>query len=53
MEITVVSRRLGHSSTRVTADIYAHAIHGRDDEAARRWDVFQAENTPKQSKEVQ
>ena len=36
--LTVVSQRLGHSSVRVTADIYSHAIHGQDDEAVRRWE---------------
>ena len=34
--LPVVSQRLGHSSVRVTADIYSHAMHGQDDEAARR-----------------
>jgi integrase len=34
--LPVVSQRLWHSSVRVTADIYPHAIHGRDDAAARR-----------------
>ncbi|MCL5744513.1 MAG: site-specific integrase [Acidobacteria bacterium] len=33
--LPVVSQRLGHSSVRVTADIYSHAIHGQDDEAVR------------------
>jgi integrase len=46
MEITAVSERLGHSSVRVTADIYSHAIRGRDDEAARRWDEFQRRSLP-------
>jgi integrase len=46
MEITVVSEHLGHSSIRVTADVYSHAIRGRDDEAARRWDAFQKQNSP-------
>jgi integrase len=46
MEITAVSERLGHSSIRVTADVYSHAIRGRDDEAAKRWDDFQKRNTP-------
>ncbi|MEO8100060.1 MAG: site-specific integrase [Acidobacteriota bacterium] len=41
MELSVVSERLGHSNSRVTAEVYTHAIHGRDDEAARRWDEFQ------------
>jgi integrase len=39
--LPVVSQRLGHSSVRVTADIYSHAMHGQDDEAARRWDQYQ------------
>ncbi len=46
MEITAVSARLGHSSPRVTQDIYAHAIRGRDDEAALKWEQFQKQNTP-------
>jgi integrase len=32
--LTTVSERLGSSSPRVTADIYSHAITGRDREAA-------------------
>jgi integrase len=52
--LPVVSARLGHSSVRVTAEIYAHMIHGQDDEAARRWDEFQRRNTPeKRPSEVQ
>jgi integrase len=39
-----VSTRLGHSSVRVTADVYAHSIHGQDDEAVRRWEEFQRKN---------
>jgi integrase len=39
--LPVVSQRLGHSSVRVTADIYSHAIHGQDDEAVRRWEEYQ------------
>jgi len=46
MEITAVSERLGHSSVRVTQDVYSHAIRGRDDEAARKWDEFQRQNLP-------
>jgi integrase len=46
MDLPTVSARLGHSSTYVTATIYAHAIHGRDDEAARRWEEFQGVNWP-------
>jgi integrase len=45
--LTVVSARLGHSSVRVTAEIYAHMIHGQDDEAAQRWDKFRERNAPK------
>jgi integrase len=39
--LTTVSERLGHCSPRVTADIYSHAITGRDREAARKWEEFQ------------
>ncbi len=53
MEITAVSERLGHSSIRVTADVYSHAIRGRDDEAAKRWDDFQKRNTPEMATAVQ
>jgi integrase len=42
--LPVVSQRLGHSSVRVTADIYSHAIHGQDDEAVRRWEEYQQRN---------
>jgi integrase len=38
--INVVSERLGHSSTRVTADIYAHVIRGQDDEALLSLEEF-------------
>jgi len=42
----VVSARLGHSSVRTTQEIYAHLIHGQDDDAARRWEEFQRRNAP-------
>jgi integrase len=52
--LPVVSARLGHSSVRVTAEIYSHMIHGQDDDAARRWDEFQRQNLPaKQVRGVQ
>jgi integrase len=41
MELTAVSARLGHSSTYVTATVYAHVLAGRDEEAARIWEEFQ------------
>ena len=44
VDIATVSERLGHSSVRVTAEIYSHALRGRDDEAARRWEQFQRRN---------
>lgn len=40
-DLATVSERLGHSSVRVTADVYTHAIRGRDDAAAAIWDEFQ------------
>jgi integrase len=42
--LMAVSQRLGHSSVRVTADIYSHAIHGQDDEAVRLWEEYQKRN---------
>ena len=42
--LPVVSQRLGHSSVRVTADIYSHAIHGQDDEATRRLEEYRQRN---------
>jgi integrase len=39
--LPVVAERLGHASVRTTADVYAHALRGQDDEAAKRWDEFQ------------
>ena len=52
--LPVVSARLGHSSIRVTADTYAHAIHGQDDEAVRRWEEYRQRNQPSQpTKSVQ
>jgi hypothetical protein len=31
---------VGAPTTPVTADSYSHALRGRDQEAARRWDNF-------------
>jgi len=44
VDLATVSERLGHSSVRVTADIYSHALRGRDHEAAQRWDEFMRRN---------
>jgi integrase len=44
--LPVVSARLGHSSIRTTQEIYAHMIHGQDDEAAKKWEEFQHRNQP-------
>jgi integrase len=38
VDIATVSERLGHSSVRTAADIYAHAIRGKDRAAAQSWD---------------
>jgi integrase len=45
--LQVVSERLGHSSVRVTADVYAHAIRGQDDEAVLKLEEFQEESRRK------
>ena len=38
VDLATVSARLGHSSVRTTADIYSHAIRGKDHAAPRRWE---------------
>jgi integrase len=40
VDLATVSERLGHSSVRVTADIYSHALRGRGQDAARRCDAL-------------
>jgi integrase len=35
VDVLTVSRRLGHSSPKVTLDVYGHLIHGGDDRAAQ------------------
>jgi integrase len=39
--LQVVSERLGHSSVRVAAEVYAHSLRGQDDEAVRKLEEFQ------------
>jgi len=51
VDLATVSERLGHSNVRVTAEIYAHAIRGQDDEAARKWDEFRSQNLPEKRAE--
>jgi len=46
-----VFARIGHSSIRTTQDIYAHMIHGQDDEAAKKWEEFQQRNAPEKRTE--
>jgi integrase len=53
MDLATVSARLGHSNVRVTAEIYAHVIRGRDDEAAKKWEEFQKQNAAEQLGGVQ
>jgi integrase len=53
MPLPAVSERLGHSSVRVTADVYSHAIRGQDDEAARRWEEFQGRKSPEKQTGIQ
>lgn len=36
-----VSKRLGHTNPQVTATVYAHALPGHDDRAAKAWEEFQ------------
>ena len=50
--LPVVAERLGHSSVRTTADVYAHALRGQDDDAAKRWDEFQRRATSDESQKT-
>lgn len=48
VDLATVSARLGHSSVRTTADIYSHAIRGKDHAAALCWDeIMQRGNSEK------
>jgi hypothetical protein len=38
--LQVVPERLGHSSVRTTAEVYAHSLRGQDDEAVRTLEEF-------------
>jgi len=40
-----VSKRLGHTNPQVTATVYAHALPGHDDRAAKAWEDFQKRGT--------
>jgi integrase len=48
-----VSKRLGHSSVRTTADIYAHQLEGQDAEAIRKWEEFQRKSREAAGERVQ
>jgi integrase len=52
VDLPTVSERLGHSSVRVTADIYSHALRGRGQDAARRWDEFMRRNGGSRDEEL-
>jgi integrase len=42
--LAAISARLGHSSIRTTQEIYAHMIHGQDDEAARAYAEYEKQH---------
>ena len=44
-----MSKRLGHSSAYVTANVYAHAMPGDDEEAAKKWEEYQKKGEEKSS----
>ena len=52
VDLATVSARLGHSSVRVTADVYSHALRGRDREAASRWDELMGRTAPEDNPKV-
>jgi integrase len=38
VDLATVSERMGHSNVRTTAEIYSHALRGKDQAAAQVWD---------------
>jgi len=53
VDLATVSARMGHSSVRTTADIYSHAIRGKDREVAEMWDkIMQPTREASKSKAV-
>jgi integrase len=51
--LATISERMGHSSVRTTADIYSHAIRGKDREVAEMWDkIMQPAREASRSKVV-
>lgn len=51
MPLTDASKRLGHSNPHVTATVYAHAMPGHDDLAAKAWEKFQRDAKPAKPQE--
>jgi integrase len=49
VDLATVSARLGHSSVRTTADIYSHAIRGKDRAAAQVWDNLMQQSRAEKS----
>jgi integrase len=53
VDLATVSERMGHSSVRTTADIYSHAIRGKDQDAAERFGrIMQSAREASRSKVV-
>ena len=53
VDLVTVSARLGRSSVRTPADIYSHAIRGKDREVAEMWDkIMQPAREASKSKVV-
>jgi integrase len=52
VDLATVSERMGHSSIRTTADIYSHAIRGKDRAAAQTWDSIMQRARADKSKTV-
>ena len=51
MDLATVSERMGHSSVATTANIYAHAIRGKDRAAAELWSDLMREARTKSAAE--
>jgi integrase len=53
VHLETISERMGHSSVRTTADIYSHAIRGKDRDVDEMWDrIMQPAREASRSKVV-
>ena len=52
VDLATVSERMGHSNVRTTAEIYSHALRGKDQAAAQVWDDVMQRARAEKSKAI-